>query len=335
MKDTGSGAKNSTSSIEPGNRNISLRCITYSCRVWVCVVFGVSSTTTKFTGRLTRGEISEVVITTPSSNTRPIFVAVMTFVSSKMYCKRKTLNKLNKKRLNSHVANSKASVEHDSRMTPKLSRAQSSGSSAMVAKLFYEIIVTFRANSRINITTAGKGHVRLWTQKYAVIKEKTLGANACTYESLYVYKLALTNCFLDKNNRSLVSHMTLHQDGEDYETKSQIVIALGGRYAGRKAIIPKTMVDGAGERLIGHTLSMIKAFLKLLNYNHLMSTRYAAIEVRIVFKPVSNSRRHTNKTKTSDFSKNYVFKERNIFQLKFEMKTKATIFRMFPLRRSS
>uniref|UniRef100_A0A1A9UJP0 Uncharacterized protein n=1 Tax=Glossina austeni TaxID=7395 RepID=A0A1A9UJP0_GLOAU len=69
MKDTGSGAKNSTSSIEPGNRNISLRCITYSCRVWVCVVFGVSSTTTKFTGRLTRGEISEVVITTPSSNT--------------------------------------------------------------------------------------------------------------------------------------------------------------------------------------------------------------------------------------------------------------------------
>ncbi|KAI9578621.1 hypothetical protein GQX74_009195 [Glossina fuscipes] len=61
------------SNIEPGNRNISLRCITYSCRVWVCVVFGVSSTTTKFTGRLTRGEISEVVITTPSSNTVKYF----------------------------------------------------------------------------------------------------------------------------------------------------------------------------------------------------------------------------------------------------------------------
>lgn len=51
--------------------------------------------------------------------------------------------------------------------------------------------------------------------------------------------------------------MSLHQDEEDYETKSKILIALGGRYAGREEIILKTMVDGAGERLIGHTLSMI------------------------------------------------------------------------------
>uniref|UniRef100_A0A1A9UJN7 Uncharacterized protein n=1 Tax=Glossina austeni TaxID=7395 RepID=A0A1A9UJN7_GLOAU len=35
--------------------------------------------------------------------------------------------------------------------------------------------------------------------------------------------------------------MSLHEDAEDYETKSKIVLALGGRYAGRKAIIPKTM----------------------------------------------------------------------------------------------
>uniref|UniRef100_A0A1B0FDZ8 60S ribosomal protein L27 n=5 Tax=Glossina TaxID=7393 RepID=A0A1B0FDZ8_GLOMM len=83
---------------------------------------------------------------------------------------------------------------------------------------------------------------------------------------------------------------------------NKIVIVLSGRYAGRKAIIVKTVDDGTGEKPFGHALvagidryprkvtkqmgktklkkkSKIKPFLKLLNYNHLMPTRYTASEI--------------------------------------------------------
>lgn len=73
---------------------------------------------------------------------------------------------------------------------------------------------------------------------------------------------------------------------------------LAGRYAGRKAVIVKAFDDGAGSRKYGHAIvvgidsypskvtksmtkkqvarrSHVKAFVKPINYTHLMPTRYS------------------------------------------------------------
>merc|ERR1712189_173199 len=80
--------------------------------------------------------------------------------------------------------------------------------------------------------------------------------------------------------------------------KSKVVLVLGGKYAGRKAIIVKNYDDGTQDRQYGHALvagidryplkvtksmgkkrdskrSKIKTFVKIVNYNHLMPTRYS------------------------------------------------------------
>jgi large subunit ribosomal protein L27e len=77
----------------------------------------------------------------------------------------------------------------------------------------------------------------------------------------------------------------------------KVVVVLGGRYAGKKGLIVKTHDDGSNDRQYGHALvagihkyplrvtkkmgkkrvakrTRIKTFLKVLNYNHLMPTRY-------------------------------------------------------------
>ncbi|KAK9877085.1 hypothetical protein WA026_016110 [Henosepilachna vigintioctopunctata] len=78
----------------------------------------------------------------------------------------------------------------------------------------------------------------------------------------------------------------------------KIVLVLGGRYAGRKAVIIKNYDDGTTDKPYGHAMiagidryprkihkrmgkgkmhkrSKIKPFVKVLNYNHLMPTRYS------------------------------------------------------------
>ncbi|KAI4323174.1 hypothetical protein L6164_022801 [Bauhinia variegata] len=78
---------------------------------------------------------------------------------------------------------------------------------------------------------------------------------------------------------------------------NKAVIVLQGRFAGRKAVIIKNFDDGTRDRPYGHCLvagiskypskvirkdsakktakkSRVKAFIKLVNYNHLMPTRY-------------------------------------------------------------
>uniref|UniRef100_A0A0A9WCU1 Large ribosomal subunit protein eL27 n=3 Tax=Lygus hesperus TaxID=30085 RepID=A0A0A9WCU1_LYGHE len=83
---------------------------------------------------------------------------------------------------------------------------------------------------------------------------------------------------------------------------SKVVLVLNGRYAGRKAVVVKTFDEGTAEKQYGHALiagidryprkvhkrmsktkfnkrSKIKPFLKVINYNHLMPTRYNAPEV--------------------------------------------------------
>lgn len=76
----------------------------------------------------------------------------------------------------------------------------------------------------------------------------------------------------------------------------KVVLVLGGKYAGRKAIIVKNYDDGTQDRQYGHALvagidkyplkvkskmgkkqvakrSKVKTFVKVINYNHLMPTR--------------------------------------------------------------
>ncbi|KAF3445087.1 hypothetical protein FNV43_RR14780 [Rhamnella rubrinervis] len=79
--------------------------------------------------------------------------------------------------------------------------------------------------------------------------------------------------------------------------QNKAVIVLQGRYAGRKAVIVRTFDDGTRDRPYGHCLvagiskypskvirkdsakktakkSRVKAFVKLVNYQHIMPTRY-------------------------------------------------------------
>merc|ERR1712180_15796 len=79
--------------------------------------------------------------------------------------------------------------------------------------------------------------------------------------------------------------------------QGKVVLVLSGRFAGRKAIIVKPNDEGTSDKPFGHALiagidryprivtkrmskkkvkqkSKIKPFLKVLNYNHLMPTRY-------------------------------------------------------------
>merc|ERR1711881_590060 len=77
----------------------------------------------------------------------------------------------------------------------------------------------------------------------------------------------------------------------------KIVVCLQGRYAGKKAVILKTNDDGGKERPYGHCVvagvtkamckptekmkklvqrrSRVKTFVKIVNYTHVMPTRYS------------------------------------------------------------
>ncbi|KAJ3644352.1 hypothetical protein Zmor_027017 [Zophobas morio] len=80
--------------------------------------------------------------------------------------------------------------------------------------------------------------------------------------------------------------------------QGKVVLVLAGRYAGRKAIVIKNNDDGTSDKQYGHAIvagidryprkvnkrmgkgkihkrSKIKPFVKILNYNHLMPTRYS------------------------------------------------------------
>mmetsp|Transcript_22640 Transcript_22640/g.33854 ORF Transcript_22640/g.33854 Transcript_22640/m.33854 type:complete len:148 (+) Transcript_22640:56-499(+) len=77
----------------------------------------------------------------------------------------------------------------------------------------------------------------------------------------------------------------------------RVVVILNGRYTGKKAIVAKTFDDGTKARPFGHCLvagvdrpprkvhkrmskkkitkrTRVKPFLKYINYNHIMPTRY-------------------------------------------------------------
>merc|ERR1711953_360506 len=93
-------------------------------------------------------------------------------------------------------------------------------------------------------------------------------------------------------------------DGEKQQKRTKpfrsgkIVIVLKGKYAGRKAVIVKNYDEGSGGRSYGHCLvvgidkaplkvtksmsakkvakrTKVKTFIKAVNYNHVMPTRYS------------------------------------------------------------
>eukprot|EP00245_Coleochaete_scutata_P003098 TRINITY_DN14417_c0_g2_i1.p1 TRINITY_DN14417_c0_g2~~TRINITY_DN14417_c0_g2_i1.p1 ORF type:complete len:139 (+),score=42.83 TRINITY_DN14417_c0_g2_i1:105-521(+) len=90
---------------------------------------------------------------------------------------------------------------------------------------------------------------------------------------------------------------------------TKVVVLLQGRFAGRKAVIVKNFDDGTSSRPYGHALvagiakyprkvikkasqktiakrSRLKAFVKVVNYNHIMPTRYTLdVDLKTVVTP--------------------------------------------------
>jgi ribosomal protein L14E/L6E/L27E len=94
----------------------------------------------------------------------------------------------------------------------------------------------------------------------------------------------------------------------------KVVIVLNGRFAGRKAVIVHNQDEGTADRKYGHAVvagvarypkrvtrsmnkkkiairSKVKTFVKVINYNHLMPTRY--VLVFFVLFNSTNSRIYT------------------------------------------
>ncbi|GBN05730.1 60S ribosomal protein L27 [Araneus ventricosus] len=114
----------------------------------------------------------------------------------------------------------------------------------------------------------------------------------------------------------------------------KVVLVLNGRYAGRKAVVVKNNDEGTSDKPYGHALvagidryprkvtrrmgkkklekrSKIKPFVKVLNYNHLMPTRYMvdiAFDKSIVNKEVlkdPSKRRKARRDVKAKFEERY------------------------------
>merc|ERR1712063_189256 len=104
---------------------------------------------------------------------------------------------------------------------------------------------------------------------------------------------------LSKFSTLLQLSMAEEKKDKVFLKQGKVVILLQGRYAGRKAVIIRPVAEGSNEnRKYGHALvaginrypkkvtkrmskkknckkSRIKPFVKVVNYNHLMPTRYS------------------------------------------------------------
>nr|QBH73527.1 60S ribosomal protein L27e [Liposcelis bostrychophila] len=112
----------------------------------------------------------------------------------------------------------------------------------------------------------------------------------------------------------------------------KVVLVLSGRYAGKKAIVLRNYDDGTSDKQYGHALiagidryprkvhkrmgkkkihkrSKIKPFIKVVNYNHLMPTRYT---VDIVLEKMSpKDLKDPMKRKKARFQIRVKFEERH------------------------
>eukprot|EP00027_Filamoeba_sp_ATCC50430_P004281 CAMPEP_0168545470 /NCGR_PEP_ID=MMETSP0413-20121227/2980_1 /TAXON_ID=136452 /ORGANISM="Filamoeba nolandi, Strain NC-AS-23-1" /LENGTH=136 /DNA_ID=CAMNT_0008575579 /DNA_START=69 /DNA_END=479 /DNA_ORIENTATION=- len=113
----------------------------------------------------------------------------------------------------------------------------------------------------------------------------------------------------------------------------KVVIVLNGKHAGRKAVIVKNFDEGTDKRKYGHALvagieryplkvtksmtrktimkrSKVKPFVKYVNYNHLMPTRYGLdVTLPTDIAPEAASAPNSNRTK-SRASVKKIFEER-------------------------
>merc|ERR1711976_391779 len=111
----------------------------------------------------------------------------------------------------------------------------------------------------------------------------------------------------------------------------KVILLLGGRYAGRKAVIVKPSDEGTTDKPFSHALvagidrypkkvtkkkvskrSKIQPFLKVVNYNHMMPTRYSV--------DISFDKTNINKELLKDPMKKK--KARNMVRTKFEERYK-------------
>merc|ERR1739847_48723 len=122
----------------------------------------------------------------------------------------------------------------------------------------------------------------------------------------------------------------------------KVVLLLGGRYAGRKAVIVKPSDEGTSDKPFSHALvagidryprkvtkkmskkkiqkrSKVKPFLKVVNYNHVMPTRYSV--------DISFDKTNINKELMKDPMKKK--KARNMVRTKFEERYKSGKNRWF------
>ena len=116
--------------------------------------------------------------------------------------------------------------------------------------------------------------------------------------------------------------LTPHSQQRPLQT-GKVVILLSGRYAGKKAVIVKNYDDGHGSRTYGHALvcglskeprrvtkkqsslkqarrSSLKTFTKVVNYQHMMPTRYtldADLKNVITSDSLENSTKRTEANK--------------------------------------
>lgn len=114
---------------------------------------------------------------------------------------------------------------------------------------------------------------------------------------------------------------------------SKIVIMLSGRYAGRKAIIMKPIDEGTSEKPFGQALvagiaryprrvvrrmnrekvkknTRIKPFIKCINYNHILPTRYSLSDVGLDQKYGTKDLRDPVKRKKAAFQMRLKFEDR-------------------------
>mmetsp|Transcript_7316 Transcript_7316/g.10999 ORF Transcript_7316/g.10999 Transcript_7316/m.10999 type:complete len:143 (-) Transcript_7316:110-538(-) len=124
----------------------------------------------------------------------------------------------------------------------------------------------------------------------------------------------------------------------------KVVIVLSGKYAGRKAVVAKTYDDGSADRKFNHAIvvgidryprkvtkkmsktkvtkrSKMKPFIKAMNYNHLMPTRYSVdmdLKKIVEENSIKEGRMETRK------SVKKIFEERYLNQASFKSEKKAT-----------
>ncbi|GLV35926.1 Ribosomal protein L27 [Carabus blaptoides fortunei] len=171
-------------------------------------------------------------------------------------------------------------------------------------------------------TEGGKSSSLTGDRGYHIDERRLLHMKPANYLTFYLFGLD------DKHReyfRQVVKMGKIMKSGK-------VVLVLSGRYAGRKAIIMKNFDDGTSDKQYGHAMiagidryprkvhkrmgktkihkrSKIKPFIKIMNYNHLMPTRYS-VDLALDQKYSAKDMRDPMKRKKAKFQTRVKFEER-------------------------